>query len=145
MNDEYVPIFIVGIIFFSAVYVIKILSDTRIRRRLIESGQIDEKIKYLFFDQGGQMGNYFTSVKWGLVLIAVGAAFLISRLYSYPLEPDITFGLMFFLAGVAFLIYYVLAKKHAEQHEDSDRSPAAAVDAVQPSTRSIGSPLIRED
>jgi len=45
---EFTPIFIVGIIFLSITFIIKVISDNRIRTRLIESGKIDEKLQFLY-------------------------------------------------------------------------------------------------
>jgi len=103
---------IVAIIFGSAIYVIKVISDNRIRRRLIESGQLDEKIQYLYFQPGKTDPTFFTSVKWGLVLIALGIALLLAQYLPYRFSEEMTFGLMFLLAGIAFIIYYFMAKKH---------------------------------
>jgi len=113
--------FLVGIFFFAMVgYVIKILSDNRIRRRLIDSGQVDEKVKYLYFKTPTSISEPFNSVRWGLVLIALGLAVLIGQLFPAGDKEQMTLSAMFILAGIAFLVYYVLAKR-----EINRKSPAA--------------------
>ncbi len=52
MDEGLVGILIVLIIFGTAALVIKIISDNRIRRRIIESGQVDEKIRYYILNPG---------------------------------------------------------------------------------------------
>lgn len=108
---------IVAIIFGSAIYVIKTISDNRIRRRLIESGQVDEKIKYLYFTAQNADPAYFSSVKWGLILIALGLALFLQQFLPYRFDDELTFGMMFLLAGIAFIVYYFLAKKHATHQQ----------------------------
>ena len=108
---------IVAIIFGSAIYVIKTISDNRIRRRLIESGQIDEKIKFLYFSAQSGDPAYFSSIKWGLILIALGLALFLQQFLPYRFDDEMTFGMMFLLAGIAFIVYYFLAKKHSAQQQ----------------------------
>lgn len=110
---------IVGIIFGSAIYVIKTVSDNRIRRRIIESGQIDEKIQFLYFQPQGANSSYFSSVKWGLVLIALGLALFLGQILPYRFDEEMTFGFMALFAGIAFIIYYFLAKRHSHAEKET--------------------------
>ncbi|MBD3403307.1 hypothetical protein GF420_10465, partial [candidate division GN15 bacterium] len=41
-------VLIVGVVFFSLAYIIKILADARTRNRLIERGMVDENVQHLF-------------------------------------------------------------------------------------------------
>lgn len=104
-SDIFVPLIIFG--FFA--YVIKILSDNRIRNRLIEKGMLDEKVKFLYLDSF-QKRN-FSSLKWGMVLIALGLALFIGKILPEDYQEEMTFGLMLLFAGIAFLIYYFLSKR----------------------------------
>ncbi len=104
-SDIFVPLIIFG--FFA--YVIKILSDNRVRNRLIEKGILDEKVKFLYLDTF-QKKN-FSSLKWGMVLIALGLALFIGEILPEDNQEEMTFGLMLLFAGIAFLIYYFLTKR----------------------------------
>jgi hypothetical protein len=97
--------------FIMIAVVVKIISDHKIRRQLIEKGLVEEKIKYLYPSSFQPLA----SVKWGLVLIGIGAAFLIGRVFERGLSEEITVGLMFLFAGIGFIIYYVMAKKQLEE------------------------------
>lgn len=112
-SEIFIPLIIFG--FFA--YVIKILSDNRVRNRLIEKGLVDEKVKFLYHDNF-RLKN-FTSLKWGMLLIALGAALFIGQLLPYDAQEELTIGLMFLFGGIAFLSYYFLAKKML------DKNPAA--------------------
>ena len=105
---------IVLTIFGSVAFVIKVLSDNRIRHRIIENTNIGDKEKMALLQTGQPVGQSFQSIKWGLVLIAIGLALLIGNLFPYQVSEEMTFGLGFLFAGLAFLIYYVLAKRMAE-------------------------------
>ena len=100
--DFLIPIFIIG----SIVYLIKSISDNRLRHKLIERGQLDENVKYLFMDRDLQCR--FSSLKWGIVLIAIGCAFLLGQTFDRDLAETITIGSMFLLGGIGFLVYYFI-------------------------------------
>jgi len=104
-SDIFIPLIIFG--FFA--YVIKILSDNRVRNRLIEKGMVDEKVKFLYLDTFHKRN--FSSLKWGMVLIALGLALFIGEILPEHNQEEMTFGLMLLFAGIAFLIYYFLSKK----------------------------------
>ena len=95
-------------LFVVIAYIIKVISDNRVRNRLIEKGQVDETVKDLFDNNVKQRG--LNSMKWGLVLIGLGLALFIGQLFPYDVQEEITIGGMFFLAGVGFLIYYFIVK-----------------------------------
>ena len=120
--EDLVPMVVVTVIFGTLVLIIKILSDNRIRKSLIESGQVDEKAKYLYLKAGNKTPDPLSSVKWGMVLIGVGLALLIGQFIGqfvhYSDVEGITIGLMFLFAGVAFLIYYRM-KKNEEQTQEA--------------------------
>jgi uncharacterized membrane protein len=113
MSEGLTGVLIVFIIFSAAAFVIKVVSDNRIRRRLIEGGQVDEKVKYLYFKSERRMYDPLSSVKWGMVLIGIGLALLLGQLFPYDITEEMTIGLMFLFAGIAFLIYYGLQKRQA--------------------------------
>ncbi len=113
MSEGLTGVLIVFIIFSTAAFVIKVVSDNRIRRRLIESGQLDEKVKFLTFHSGRRPADPLSSVKWGMVMIGIGLALLIGQLFPYDVTEEMTFGLMFLFAGLAFLIYYNIQKRQA--------------------------------
>ena len=115
MSEGLTGVLIVFIIFSAAAFVIKVVSDNRIRRRLIESGSLDEKAKYLYLRAERKAGDPLSSIKWGMVLVGIGLALLIGNLVPYEVNEGMTFGLMFLFAGIAFLIYYFMQKGKSEE------------------------------
>jgi hypothetical protein len=111
-------IFIPAIIFGFFAYVIKILSDNRVRNRLIEKGMVDEKVKFLYHDNA-RLKN-FASLKWGMVLIALGSALFIGQFLPYDDHEEMTIGLMFLFGGIAFLVYYFMARKMLDQNPTAE-------------------------
>jgi len=108
---------IVLTIFGSVAFVIKILSDNRVRTRIIENTNINDQEKMALLQTGQPGGQTLQSIKWGLVLIAIGLALLIGNIFPYQVSEEMTFGFGFLFAGLAFLAYYILAKRMAGDQE----------------------------
>lgn len=102
LKDILVPI----VIFGSMIYGIKIWLDYRIRRLLIEKGQVDEKVKFLY--EKSASTPVAGSLKWGMVLVAVGLAIFLAPMMAADHE-EYTFGLMALFGGIAMVGYHVLA------------------------------------
>ncbi len=88
---------------------LKIVTDTFTRHKLINKGLIDEKVKYLFTQQ--QAAQPLSSMKWGMVLVAIGLALLLKQFWPGYVADETMFGLMFLFGGIGFLIYYTIADK----------------------------------
>jgi len=107
--------FLIPIAFFVLIYaIIKVLSDNKVRQRLIERGQIDENVKLLFAPH--TEARHLTNLKWGMVSLAIGLALLIDS-FLYSLNDTAKVGIVLIFAGVAFLIYYQKAKQYIEKNE----------------------------
>ena len=105
-----------GICFFSVVALVKILSDNKIRAKLIDQGKLDESIKYLYPPK--MEAHVPSALKWGMVLIGVGLAFLAGQLVPPEFTGEVTVGSMFFFAGLGLVLYYFIARKAANRSEE---------------------------
>jgi len=103
----------IPIAFFLAVaMIVKIITDNRTRQKLIDKGMVDEKVKFLFLK--GQE-EPMTSLKWGLVLIAIGIGLTLNMLFPSIAESPASIGIMFLFAGVAFIGYYMIIKNKVKE------------------------------
>lgn len=121
MPGELIPIVIVPAFFFALVEIVKTISNNSVRRSLIEKGEVDEGTKYLLTHISSSVPS---SLKWGLVLIAVGAAVLIGQIAPYDMREEFTISGMFIMAGLALIFYYFIAdklKKPAESHLQEEK------------------------
>ena len=112
------PVFIVGIIFVSILLFVKILSDNHIRNKLIEKGMVDEKVKYLYRNRFDS--NIPSSLKWGIVLICIGLAFLVGHLIAEAKE-EVTIASMFLFAGGGLIAYYFIVKRMNLKAEEESK------------------------
>ena len=101
------------VVFTSFVLIAKIITDYATRKRLIDKGLVDEKVKYLFSDVGAT--HLLSNIRWGLILVAIGAALFWKQVSPYRVEDETVFGLMFVLGGIGFLVYYFIAKSHLDK------------------------------
>ena len=105
-------VFIVGIIFFTFLGVVKVISDNRLRSKLIERGEVDESVKSLYSTQ-----NVLSSLKWGFVLVGLGLALLLSQLFPDGIREEVIVGSMFLLAGAGLLFFYYLSNRILKRGE----------------------------
>jgi uncharacterized membrane protein len=96
--------------------IVKQLSENKLRRNLIEKGLVDEKIKYLFLDKPKDYVS--SSLKWGMVLIAVGLAVFVGQMAPPDLVQEITIGAMLIFGGLALVLYYIIASKRIKKSEE---------------------------
>lgn len=87
------------------------------RKRLIEKGLVGEEAKNLF---KSTLDQYVpSSLKWGLVLLLVGAALVVIRLIPGYVPDEVILGTVLISAGVGLLAYYFIAmgKMHANKEK----------------------------
>jgi hypothetical protein len=112
------------VVFFGVVaYVIKIILENAIRRKLIDKGMVDENVKYLYMDK--PTSQTLSALKWGMVAIGIGVAIFIGQMVQYDLREEVTIGCMFIFGGLALVIYYPIANRMLQKHkqENSHTTP----------------------
>jgi hypothetical protein len=107
------------VMFLVVPVIIKMLSDNKTRRKLIEKGLVDERVKYLFMDKPKEYVS--SSLKWGMVFIAIGLAVFVGQMAPKELMEEVTIGAMFVFGGIALVIYYTIASKKISE-QDKTRS-----------------------
>ena len=111
---------IVGIIFFSIVSIVKIVSDGATKRRIIEKSLTDPQAAQTLLTHPDLVN--LSSLKWGMVLVGIGLAWMVSRWMPYYWRDETVFGLMFLMAGLGMLAYYPIAQPKMKQIERQGRS-----------------------
>jgi hypothetical protein len=98
--------------------IVKFIVDSSTRKKLIEKGLVDEKVKHLFPEK--PKPHPITSLKWGMVCMAIGIALFVGQLAPYDLREEVTIGAMFALAGLALVIYYPIASRKLKKSNDEN-------------------------
>jgi len=107
--DKLWELFPLIVMFLVIPFIVKVVSDNKIRQKLIEKGLVDENIKHLFPSK--PKDQISASLKWGMVLIAVGLAVFVGQMAPSDLVEEVTIGCMLVFGGLALVIYYVIASK----------------------------------
>ena len=95
--------------FVSIVMGIKIVMETRLRRRLAETNASEDLVKSMLV--ADEQARRLSALKWGLVLTLIGLSFgLISALKLDGDDPG-TWGLLIGAAGVGMLAYHAIANR----------------------------------
>lgn len=97
--------------------IVKLLSDNKTRRKLIDKGMVGENVKYLFPDKPKEYVG--ASLKWGMVLIGIGLAVFVGQMAPSNLVEEVTIGAMFIFGGLALVLYYVIASKKLNRGEEA--------------------------
>ena len=103
------------IVFFSILMGIRYILDFFLKMKLINKGLVDENAKLFFgsYRRPADLSPTFSSLKWGLVLVAVSVG-LFYGMHLYDRYPDeialgLTFSAILFLSGAALILYYFIA------------------------------------
>ena len=106
-----------AVIFFAVIWMVKILSDNRIRRLLIEKDMVSEKAKFLY---QREYANVPGALKWGFVCVGIGLAFLVGQLVHEHVRAEITAAAIFMLAGLGLILYYFSARAIDQKSREND-------------------------
>jgi hypothetical protein len=114
MTEVLIPL----VVFIWCVYVAKIIPDNRLRRFLAQQGQINDNLKYLYTDR--MEAKFPSSLKWGLMLVALGLAILVSRTVNSN-DEMLMVSLMFLFGGAALIAFYVFASRLVKKQQEEEK------------------------
>jgi hypothetical protein len=121
MNEIFqTPVLVLAVFAWALTTTVRIFSEHRTRRKLIEARLDDSEIRALL--SRPEAADRFSSLKWGLLLVGVGMALVSVQFLPYSGDDPITFGLMFLYGGVALLLYHVIAGIIARRERERDEA-----------------------
>lgn len=96
-------------LFICITLAIKIVVESRLRRRLAETHASEDLVRAMLV--ADEQSRRLSALKWGIVLVAVGVAFgLIDMLNLNPDQPG-TWGLLLAAAGGGMLGFHVIGAR----------------------------------
>lgn len=114
MEDVLVPL---G--FFALVaYIAKLIRDTRIRRKALES-PLSEEAAEAFVRGGSFEPSTQSALKWGLVVLSIGVGLLFVDLLAISFESPVAYAVLLVASGIALLSYYLIEQDEEEWSDDS--------------------------
>jgi len=106
-------VIIVPVLFYSLVTIIRIVSDNRLKRIMIERGNTEGNLELL--TASSNVSQSLNSLKWGIVLVGVGLAFLLGDYFRHAFTDEGLLGLVATFAGAGMLIFHFLATKSQKE------------------------------
>ena len=100
--------FLVPVAFFVLIgYIVKTISDNKVRKRALENGNLNESIKHLW--EKSYANRPLQNIKWAIIFAGVGVVILLSYIFTLP--ESVALGLSTLVVSLALFIYYKLEKK----------------------------------
>jgi hypothetical protein len=129
MEDVLVPL---G--FFALVaYIAKLIRDTRIRRKALDSPLSEKQIEELLHQGGWTEPSTRAALKWGLVVLALGAGLLFVNILAISFESPVAYAVLLVSTGIALLGYYLI-----EQDDEDEPTPGPYAPSEAPTAESVG-------
>lgn len=119
--------------FFALVaYIAKLIRDTRIRRKALDSPLSESQVEEMLGRGGWTEPSTRSALKWGLVVLALGAGLLFVDLLAISFESPVAYAVLLVATGIALLGYYLI-EQDDEGTDDGPFSPSEA-----PATEPVG-------
>lgn len=125
MDFDFVPIVLFLSLAWVIVAVTRAISDTLVRRRLIEAGASAEMAEAINSRQRDP--GLYGALKWGLVIAALGLALILTQFLPYGKNDPITFGLVLLFGAGGLLLYYAIVRQSVAKEERRFRERSAPV------------------
>lgn len=115
--------------FFAMIaYIAKLIGETRIRRKALESSASDEVAETVLARHGSKPSPQ-SALKWGLVIFALGGGVLLVDLFQISFESPLAYAILLVVTGIALLGYYLIEQGYqppVPPSETSQESPTAS-------------------
>ena len=96
-------------LFFLIGYMVKTISDNKVRKRALENGNLNQSIKYLW--EKSYANKPLQNIKWSIIFIGIGVVILIAHVFILP--EAVAIGISSIIVGLAYIIYHLLEKKQS--------------------------------
>jgi hypothetical protein len=113
---------LVPIAFFAVIgWIVKVISDNRIRRKVLDQ-RVSDELAEAILKENASAPSALGALKWGLIVLATGGALVLVQLLSIDADEPLTFGLLFLAAGAGLIAYYLIASQdeQAAAKRDTD-------------------------
>lgn len=113
MSDGIIAAIIMSVIAFAIYRTIKLLSDNRLKRRIIEKSDVNAEALKAF--DSTEIKSKYPVLKWGLVTFFAGLSLIIMSIAKVDFESPLPIGIFLVSVSLGFLIYYFYVKREDGQ------------------------------
>lgn len=114
-------------LFAMIAYIVKIVSDNRLRRKVLNSAASEEMAEALLDRQWAEPRTR-SALKWGLVLFSLGIGVLVVNVLALGFESPMAYAVLLLATGLALLGFYAIERNEPREEEQGtahERSSAA--------------------
>ena len=114
MESTIIPVAFFLSITVTLIAITRIVTESRMRRRLIEAGASPELARIVTSGSATDLGVH-ASLQWGLVTAAVGIALIVIQYLPFQPGEPISFGILLLFAGAGLLGYHYAGRRLLRQ------------------------------
>lgn len=118
-------------LFAMIVFIVKIVSDNRLRRKVLNSAASEEMAEALLDRQWAEPQTR-SALKWGLILFSLGIGVLFVDVLAFSFESPLAYAVLLLATGLALLVFYAI-ERNESQADEQDASYEAASTSETPS------------
>lgn len=110
---QLMPFIILIVLFILTAIFILALNNYRLKKRIIDSGPLDETgLKFL-----QQLSGFGTeALKWGIILFTTGLGLIIVQFIPYSAEDSpLPYGVEMVFVAAGFFLYYLFIRNHRDK------------------------------
>lgn len=116
--------------FFAMIaYIAKLIGDTRIRRKVLDSAASEEMADALLSREWPAPRTRL-ALKWGLVLFSLGVGVLFVDIIAIGFESPMAYAILLLAAGAALLAFYAIERD--DRREDGEQATMYQEEATGP-------------
>lgn len=108
MEDFLTPVGVLGTIAAGIGYFTKILTEYKIKKKLIENKLVNADAANILNNQ--ELDGKFASLKWGLIILFGGIGLIIINMVDFYRDSPLPFGIMAVSIALGFLTYFFIVK-----------------------------------
>ena len=124
MEDLFVPVALFAMVAYIFVGLGKLIADSRIRRKLIETGASPELAAAMIAPPAPE-SRVDPMLRWGIVLGVLGLGFIVLQVLPYTEEDPITTGLLLVSVAAGFLISHAVSRERKALPNPGPNTPHA--------------------
>lgn len=109
LKQVLMPLTIIGTFGVSLLFFARTITDYILKKKMIEKGFVNDDTQAIFKRHTEE--NKFSTLKWGLIILAAGLALIILEYVPYERESPLPYGIFAVAVSLGFLLYYFLVRK----------------------------------
>lgn len=113
LREALMPVAIFGGFGGSIYFFTKVMTDYILKKKMIEKGYVNDDTQAIFKQHQASEGKY-PSLKWGLLTLFLGLAFILMEYIPVEPESPLPYGLVAVALSLGFLLYYFIVKKEVK-------------------------------